>query len=1432
MGCGSSTAVRPEDRKEGRPAKYRQNTPQLENGQKATAANKDDKAETLDDVTLLSVLKKALRMWDARVAADGSSSATAVELDAAETLVESMGSLSQRLGNSTHGRHRFSTDKVEKGVKSPGKARLSKDSSASTGDQVSDDGGEVLRQNVIAPRLPASPNCRPLLSSPVRQNINILTTDSSVQTEPLPSSWPRGPFAESPPMCNSGLAVPVVKEQGGSNESTPPDTPLAPSESGSFSGVRPIGPRRSTIQSGDGGSPQRSFSVRSSSSRGSPRRHSRSRSSMLNMSRSKLRSEDSDQDEGTQVTRRKSEPAAQISPKSPSIQPKPPQPHGSYRARPTFQRNMSTMSSPVTSPLRHGSLRGFQGLEHKPLMRKKEGTGEDKEDDLERLLRSDSEDLGEVDAGQFASGLHTAADIEKDVLRAIGHDATDKKSNRSSIPSVAGSFRGKRPSMLGESCRHSEPDLSSHRGGLDSPRAFSPDADSCMSSPRRAFMGASYETIMPSLLNMLTKLTKHSFAPQKHLSKVMNKTQGMLNADGACFWTWDSEEVIIESYTSTDEDVERSPHKPNIDFRRHFATLTQKARRVLSWPLEENQSPHRRNSPAGMTRRQSRRFSDADKTEILFTGNALASPVRSGEAVIAVAMVWWDRRGPERRGTDADKTLFEALTQIAGVATRDTRLLKKAVQQQRKAQAMLNVAACLGTVDLGGSGLTQAIMENARTLTSASRCCLFVVHETRQQLQAELEGGGVIIVPIGAGLVGHVAATGECLNMKDVYEDPRFNPDVDELSGSRTRSMLCLPVVYESKIVAVAQLINKQSEPQFFTEEDIDFFDSFAVFAGLALRNVAYYSELMFQRKTTEVVLQMVRQLAETDIRSISSVTEKVITGAKELCHADRCALFLVDDERQHLVAEVGEGDDRKEIRVPFGVGFVGDVAQSGSPLNIADAYADPRFNQDVDKKTGYRTKGIMAYPIQHQGQVIAVAQLINKVDPLAGVVPFGIADEELLVIFGEFAGVTIGNARLYDFVLQAGNQAMDLFAQMQGADVGQGKEGKGVQFASVERAGSLQDLEEDLTDKEKATLDTDAFPVHEYSEDDDGLDRLATLMVVMLRKIGLMEKYKLDEDVLYRMLATVRNMYRPVPYHNFAHAFDVTQTLYYYMCILGVREQLSDLDVLTLMMCGIFHDVDHMGLNNSFHLKAETPLGMLSSASGSRSVLEVHHCSIAIEILQNEETNVLAPLAADDSKQVFKVLINTILATDMARHGEICADMKAFIESGTPYDASIPEHKSRIVTFLMKCADISNPCKPFEIGKKWGIKVTEEFHSQGEQEKKSGVSTLPAVMLAGGHREFAKGQDGFSSFVVLPMYELGAQAMPKLAKVRDQCRENRDRWRLWIKKDVMANVWGRNFDHGVLYCFYFKLSGFCFERQLMKKNRTKKADQAPTTPQ
>ncbi|XP_053661429.1 cGMP-specific 3',5'-cyclic phosphodiesterase [Anopheles marshallii] len=178
-----------------------------------------------------------------------------------------------------------------------------------------------------------------------------------------------------------------------------------------------------------------------------------------------------------------------------------------------------------------------------------------------------------------------------------------------------------------------------------------------------------------------------------------------------------------------------------------------------------------------------------------------------------------------------------------------------------------------------------------------------------------------------------------------------------------------------------------------------------------------------------ELFMELIRDVAnELDI---DVLCHKILVNVGLLTHADRGSLFLVNGppSGKYLVAKLFDVTQntpldeavrrakQDEIIIPFGVGIAGTVAQTNETINIKEAYKDPRFNSEIDQKTGYKTNIILSMPIcNYEGQVIGVAQIINKTN---GSPEFTERDVEIFRRYLTFCGIGIQNAQLFEMSVQ-----------------------------------------------------------------------------------------------------------------------------------------------------------------------------------------------------------------------------------------------------------------------------------------------------------------------------------------------------------------------------------------------------------------------------
>lgn len=130
---------------------------------------------------------------------------------------------------------------------------------------------------------------------------------------------------------------------------------------------------------------------------------------------------------------------------------------------------------------------------------------------------------------------------------------------------------------------------------------------------------------------------------------------------------------------------------------------------------------------------------------------------------------------------------------------------------------------------------------------------------------------------------------------------------------------------------------------------------------------------------------------------------------------ADRSTLYIVDRGKGEIWSKIAQGSQRLEIRQTIGKGISGWVAKTGKTLNIPDAYQDARFNPEVDRRSGYRTRSVLCMPVRDkQGETIGVVQVLNKKNGV-----FTREDEAFLEAFSDYIAVAIQNAQLYQEALE-----------------------------------------------------------------------------------------------------------------------------------------------------------------------------------------------------------------------------------------------------------------------------------------------------------------------------------------------------------------------------------------------------------------------------
>ena len=260
------------------------------------------------------------------------------------------------------------------------------------------------------------------------------------------------------------------------------------------------------------------------------------------------------------------------------------------------------------------------------------------------------------------------------------------------------------------------------------------------------------------------------------------------------------------------------------------------------------------------------------------------------------------------------------------------------------------------------------------------------------------------------GIAGAIFTSQQGEIIHDVYSDRRFNKEVDQETGYKTRNMICTPVkTVNGQIIGVIQILNKKKGR--FTKDNLNLVDAIATQAAVSIQN-AQNSEFFERKRAQEMEFVSIVSDVTAEI-DLSALLKRVMEEATRMLNADRATLFLNDEKTNELFSRVAMGEGIGEIRLPNTAGIAGSVFTSGETMNIPYAYADLRFNPSFDKQTGYFTRSILCVPVTNKnGKVIGCTQVLNKKGG-----KFTEEDESRLKAFTQQVAIALENAKLFDDV-------------------------------------------------------------------------------------------------------------------------------------------------------------------------------------------------------------------------------------------------------------------------------------------------------------------------------------------------------------------------------------------------------------------------------
>jgi hypothetical protein len=260
-------------------------------------------------------------------------------------------------------------------------------------------------------------------------------------------------------------------------------------------------------------------------------------------------------------------------------------------------------------------------------------------------------------------------------------------------------------------------------------------------------------------------------------------------------------------------------------------------------------------------------------------------------------------------------------------------------------------------------------------------------------------------------------------------------------------------------------------------------------------------------------------------------------------------------------------------------------------------------------------------------------------------------------------------------------------------------------------------------------------------------------------------------------------------------HGADITATICLFFNNSNAEEvcHAKAIDLLSIIIAALGHDVGHPGLTNAFQINSSSEMAITYNDS---SCLENFHLTKLFKTLRKEEYNIFEKLSTQDYKKIRKKMISEVLATDMSIHGKILNNIRSKIPeyllnanennkkneikkfeliSDINNEETTNEEKQALFDYFIHSADLGHNTKIFDISLKWVELLSEEFWIQGDKERQMNLNI--SFLCDRDSTNVPKSQVGFIGGFIIPTYNFLVVMFPTLSYTIENAKNNLNKW-------------------------------------------------------
>lgn len=605
----------------------------------------------------------------------------------------------------------------------------------------------------------------------------------------------------------------------------------------------------------------------------------------------------------------------------------------------------------------------------------------------------------------------------------------------------------------------------------------------------------------------------------------------------------------------------------------------------------------------------------------------------------------------------------------------------------------------------------------------------------------------------GTTMAAHVAFTKSYSVSENVAADPKYPLGVG-FPDSLVKFALCVPIkTPDNKVVGVYELTRDAFDVP-FDNKDVQLALAVTSWMGVAILQNSLYTNIIKKQEITSYLAQLTDHYHAGTV-DVSKTLSDITIFARETIGAERCNLFMVKKRTKgsFTLEEYDQGMDRSMSMYKRRTKRVinSDVSTLGKVLLKKIAMKTHTVVSEVIVD-GNPVRSELCVPIFSNKEPIGALQLTNK----RAAKEFDQLDLETLEIFATYCSLNMTHLNLHE-KLRKSELNNRIYQEML--------------FHHIKPCVHDQDAV-----KHYSSELPDQFFSFSYYPSPDDTPKLVEMTINMFHEV-LGDSFMVLNNVP-KFVLTVKNCYRPNPYHNYVHAFGVTHAMA--NIITRYHRVFTGLERKGLMVAALCHDVDHRGYNNNFLQLTQHHLVSLYESSP----LENHHFAVAKLIIQ--QCGMFKYLTTPIYNDLLAEVYEAIIATDLSLYFQCKIELMKIAEEKTFTFVNV-DHRRLVKNLMMTACDLSGQTKPLATCQKITEDVYEEFYQQGDVEKKMGYVPLPTMDRE--KKDFLfENQVQFLSVIVIPCMETVSRIFNTISPMVRETKELLQEWKelLQIKEESL----------------------------------------------